>query len=57
MNESQVLSLIFMFMVGWMGAFPLIEKPSRRVRIACWAWVCLWCAPPLIILWLKGVMG
>ena len=57
MTDAQVISLSLMFMVGWMGVFPLIENPSRRVRIACWVWVCFWCAPSLIALWLKGVMG
>jgi len=57
MTDAQVISLSLMFMVGWMGAFPLIENHSRKVRIACWVWVCFWCAPSLIALWLKGVMG
>ena len=58
MSETpQGAFLFLMFFVGWFGALELIEARSRRARIACWAWIIFWSAPPLVLLWLKGVMG
>ena len=58
MSETpQEISLFLMFLVGWFGALGLIEARSRGTRIACWAWIAFWSAPPLVLLWLKGVMG
>ena len=58
MSETpQGAFLLLMLIVGWFGVIGLIEARSRRVWIACWAWVIFWSAPPLVLLWLKGVMG
>ena len=57
MSETQGICLFLMGLLGWLGALGMIEASSRRVRIACWAWIIFWSAPPLVLLWLKGVMG
>ena len=58
MSETpQGISLFLMFLIGWFGALGLLKARSLSARIACWAWVIFWSAPPLMLLWLKGVMG
>jgi hypothetical protein len=57
MSEAQAASLSLMVLVGWIGVIGLIEARSLSARIACWAWIIFWSAPPLVLLWLKGVMG
>ena len=58
MSETpQGAFLLLMLIVGWLGVLGLMEARSLSARIACWAWVIFWSAPPLVLLWLKGVMG
>ena len=58
MNDlPQGFFLFLMLLLGGFGTSWLIEARSRRARIACWVWIIFWSAPPLVLLWLKGVMG
>lgn len=50
---------ILMMCIGLVGAGALMEfvRPGlRRTRIIT-AWLIFWIAPPLVLIWTKGVMG
>jgi hypothetical protein len=58
--DMQVPALIIMFCIGGFSMlFLVIEWASLnpRFRIALAVWSVFWAAPPLIGIWLKGVMG
>jgi hypothetical protein len=56
MSGTQVSFLLLMAMLGLFGAFGLADA-SPRVRGWAAAWVALWLTPPLVRLWIAGVMG
>ena len=57
MSYEQISALVVMFFVGAFSAIGLIDLKPGRARTALIAWVIAWCGPPLVALWLKGIVG
>ncbi len=60
MTDAQLVSLWMMFLIGVFPLLPLFahgEEMQRFWRIAIPVWSIFWTAPPLLLLWIRGVFG
>jgi len=61
-NPYQFLALVAMFILGFFTAGPMwignpTTKEERRKNLLLFVWALLWCGPPLVLLFIKGVFG
>lgn len=62
---TQVVALVLMVWIGWFGGNELLWRADREESIKKsimykwlgWLWMVAWCGPPLLVLWIEGVMG
>ena len=57
MSEGQALSLVAMFLFGFVGIPFFIEQENRKVFRWAFAWTVFWWTPVCITVWVKGVFG
>jgi hypothetical protein len=56
-SDEQVIALILMPLAGMLGLHLYFEGKHKATRIAGAVWVAVWCLPPLVMLWIKAVLG
>lgn len=57
MSDQQVIALMLMPVAGFLGFPAYFEGRTKAVRVAGAVWVAVWCLPPLVMLWIKAVLG
>ena len=57
MSDEQVIALILMPLAGMLGLPLYFESKHEEFRVAGAVWVAVWCLPPLVMLWIKAVLG